>query len=207
MTKLDDLTTAPSDLVTMTQLGRHFGVSQPTIRHYLTKGMPFVTEANRKKGIAWEFSLSECKEWFEQQEQAKTALHNQKIQEQQEDAGIIAARIKKLNIESDRLSLRLAKERGELVEIQLVAQLVESQMTTLRTHLLALPIKLTPILIGQTDAAVIKETISSYIREALEELSEDSVLESVVPEVNEDVVYEPDKRSPLDELLGVDDDD
>lgn len=204
MDELEDQSIQPSDLVSLNGLARAFQCSEPTIRNYIARGMPYVTQADRKTGTAWEFSLSECKEWFNEQEEAKQLIHSQKQQEQEEDAGIVAARIAKLNVETERLQLRLARERGELVPIEKVADLVEGQMTTLRTHLLALPIKLAPILTGQTDQKVIKETIASYIREALEELAEDKVMESVAPEVEENVVHSPQRASPLDVALEID---
>ena len=207
MNNLESLESSASDICSLNEMARQFGVSEPTIRNYVAKGMPYVTKADRTKGQPWEFSLSECLEWFEDQQAAKQSQQAA----QQEDEGIIAARIAKLNVETDRLQLRLAKERGEVVPIEKVAEIVESQMTTLRTHLLALPIKLAPILTGQTDTKVIKDTVSSYIREALEELAEDRVMEDVIPDVDEDMVDTPEESSKssvathLDSVFGIED--
>lgn len=202
----DDLQSSPSDIVSLTELCRSIPCSRPTAMNYIALGMPYVTKASRDTGTPWEFSLTECREWLADYASQKQAQHEQKLQEQEEDAGIVAARIAKLNVETERLQLRLARERGELVPIEKVAEIVEGQMTTLRTHLLALPIKLAPILTGQTDQKAIKDMITSYIREALEELAEDKVLEGVAPEINEDVVHPPDKPSRLDQILEIADD-
>jgi hypothetical protein len=198
-------TTAPiSDLISLTQLCKALGVSRPTCMNYIALNMPVVTTANRAAGIPWEFSLSECQEWLSERDQEKQANHSQKMQEQIEDAGIVAARIAKLNVETERLQLRLARERGELVPIEKVAEIVEGQMTTLRTHLLALPIKLAPILVGH-DAEFMKEKISGYIREALEELAEDKVVDGVTPDQVDELVYDEDAgmTDPLEHLLGI----
>lgn len=193
-----------SDLVGMTELGRAIICSTPTIRHYIQMGMPYVTKGDRNTGTAWQFSLSECREWIADRDAELQAKHSKKQQEQEEDAGIVAARIAKLNVETQRLELRLARERGELVPIDRVAEIVESQMTTLRTHLLALPIKLAPVLVGH-DVDGMKEKITAYIREALEELAEDKVLEQVTPDQVDELVHDEAKAHPLDALLEVED--
>jgi hypothetical protein len=174
--------------------------------NYVALGMPYVTKADRNTGVPWEFSLSESREWLKDRQIELDGQHAAKMAEQEEDAGITEARRKKIEVETQRLELRLSRERGELVPIDKVAELVESQMTTLRTHLLALPVKLTPILTGHTDPLYIKKTIDSYIREALEELAEDRVLEGVSPDMSGDVVHSPDKAHPLDAVLGIEDD-
>jgi phage terminase Nu1 subunit (DNA packaging protein) len=174
--------------------------------NYIAGGMPFVTKADRASGTPWEFSLSECKEWLADRDAELQASHSQKQKEQEEDAGIVAARIAKLNVETERLELRLARERGELVPIDRVAEIVESQMTTLRTHLLALPIKLAPVLVGH-DVEGMKEKITAYIREALEELAEDKVIEQVTPDQVDELVHGEEKAHPLDAVLGIEDAD
>jgi phage terminase Nu1 subunit (DNA packaging protein) len=165
--------------------------------------MPYVTKADRATGTPWEFSLSECREWLADRDAELQANHSQKQREQEEDAGIVAARIAKLNVETERLELRLARERGELVPIDRVAEIVEGQMTTLRTHLLALPIKLAPVLVGH-DVDGIKEKITAYIREALEELAEDKVIEQVTPDQVDELVHGEEQAHPLDVLLEID---
>lgn len=199
----ETVTDNPSDLVSLTELCRAIPCSRPTAMNYIALGMPFVTEADRNKGIPWEFSLTECREWLADYSMKKQEQHERKIQEQDEDAGIVAARIAKLNVETERLQLRLARERGELVPIDRVAEIVEGQMTTLRTHLLALPIKLAPILVGH-DVDSMKEKITQYIREALEELAEDKVMESVTPDQVDELVHGEDQTHPLDVVLGID---
>lgn len=204
--RLKIMTKSISDIVSLTELTRHFHVSRPTVMNYISLGMPYVTKADRAAGLPWEFSKSECDEWIHDQDEIKQQKANDKFQEQKEDAGIIAARIKKLEVETERLHLRLSKERGEVVPIDDVAEIVENQMTVLRTHLLALPIKLAPILSGHTDTKYIQDTIKSYIREALEELAEDAVMEHVLPDMSEDTVHEPSKPDPLSVILGIEDD-
>jgi len=196
----DGALSSSPQLVSLTELGRALVVSRPTVMNLIQQGMPYVTKADRAKGVAWEFDLEEVKEWIAERDFGKQAA---KKMEQQEASEIIAARVAKLQVETDRLQLRLARERGEVVPIDSVAELVEGQLTTLRTHLLALPIKIAPVVAGHTDVEEIKQTITSYIREALQELCEDKIMEGLVPEVNEDVVMPPNEHSHLDEMLGI----
>ena len=205
MDELETTSSAPNDIVSLTELCRAFPCSRPTAMNYIALGMPYVTKADRSTGTPWEFSLSECKEWLADRDAELQATHSAKQQEQEEDAGIVAARIAKLNVETERLQLRLARERGELVPIDKVAEIVEGQMTTLRTHLLALPIKLAPVLVGH-DVESMKEKITAYIREALEELAEDKVIEQVTPNQVDELVHGEAQAHPLDAVLEIDGD-
>jgi terminase small subunit / prophage DNA-packing protein len=163
-------------IVGRTELGRRWNVSPPTIQNYITRGMPVVTVADRDKGIPWEFDTDECDEWLKEYEDERSSRVNDK-DDTEENSAIIKARIEKLQVETKRLELRLSRERGELVPINDVARIVEQQYTTVRSHLLALPNKLAPMVAGKTDIAELNSILTSYINEALSELVTDAVMQ------------------------------
>lgn len=154
-----------SDLLSLQQLQREFGLSNWKARKLITEGLPVVTEADRSKGIQWAFSRSEVEDWFDQRsEDEEPVLTSSKAIEQ--------ARIEKLRVQTEREQLRLDKERGELVPIEDVLDIVTQQYASLRAHLLAIPQKASPLVVGRTDVREIEDTLTRYIKEALEELQE-----------------------------------
>ena len=162
--------------VGMTELGRELKRSMPSIRNYIALGMPVVTEADRDKGIAWEFDLQDCKDWYEEYQEQKTLSTNKSDQSEiYEHEDIVAARKKKIEVETERLQLRLEQERGELVPIDAIVTVVERQYGSVKAHLLALPDKLAPMLVNRSDVKEINELITEYVYEALDELRQDVV--------------------------------
>ena len=164
-------------IVNLTQLTRLLGVSAPTVRNYIARGMPVLTEANRKAGIEWEFDKYDCIEWYENFQDEKLREEEERIANEEEDDALRQARLEKLKVETARLELRLRREQGELVPIESIARIVEQQYTSVRQQLLSLPHKLAPLLAGKTDIREINEVLSDYINETLLELKEDATLE------------------------------
>jgi hypothetical protein len=150
--------------------------------------MPFITEGNRSTGAQWEFDKQDCLDWYEKYQDQ---LLEEKAQREEENADednseIVKARIKKLEVETQRLELRLQRERGELVPIEDVARIVEQQYAMVKAHLLALPNKLAPIVAGQTDIPTIDSLLTSYVTEALAELSIDAVITEEQADADQD---------------------
>lgn len=177
--------------VSRTELARALGKTVRQLETLLQRGMPVVTMADRAAGIQYEFDEADCREWLEDYEDQ---LHSEaeikrQIQEiaTEENEDIVKARIAKLEVETKRLQLRLEKEQGELVPIDAIAAVVDRQFASVKAHLLALPAKLSPMLINISDRKEIDEVMTSYIHEALEELSNDAVyvLEAEIEELDE----------------------
>jgi len=165
-----------NDTLNLTQLCRILGVSAPTVRNYIAKGLPVITEANRKAGVEWEFSKTECLDWYEQFQDEKLRIEEERLANEEDDDALRAARLEKLKVETARLELRLRREQGEVVPIDSIARIVEQQFTSVRQQLLSLPHKLAPLLAGKENVQEINELLSSYIHETLSELKEEATL-------------------------------
>lgn len=74
--------------------------------------------------------------------------------------------------QADRQELALARERGELVPVELVGEAVGSDYTRVRARLLAMPTKAAALLAPETDTAICQSILDDLVREALSELSD-----------------------------------
>ena len=57
------------EVVNRVELAKILGVSLPTIDAYVRRGCPYVSKADREKGIPWEFNTAAVIDWriFEDQ--------------------------------------------------------------------------------------------------------------------------------------------
>ena len=83
------------------------------------------------------------------------------------------ARARKLAAEAELAEIAVAKARGAVVEIDVVARVVSEEYAATRAKLLSLPSKLGPMAAIETSATACQELIERGIVEALEELSGD----------------------------------
>lgn len=98
------------------------------------------------------------------------------------DQELIQKRIDKLNVDIRRLTARLYKEENILVPVDAVKDIIEAEYNIVRTTLLAIPTKMSPMLINKTDPDEIFGVAMSIIREALDELSDANDLQTRLPE-------------------------
>ena len=86
------------------------------------------------------------------------------------------ARARKTAAEAELAEIAVAKARGQLVEIELVAKAVSDEYAATRAKLLALPSKLGPMVAIETASIACQDLIERGIVEALEELSADGAV-------------------------------
>lgn len=174
-----------SEHLSMQQLSVRYRVSRPTIMNYVSRGMPFVQEADRSKGIPWLFDAEACDLWIAEQEDEKQLQRLVELEqteiESEADEDIKRERIRKLQVEIKILEQRYLERRGELIPVDEILDVVEAQYRKVRAQLLSLPQKLAPTLAVKTDVAEIDDIITDYVNDALSELVEDEV----VPEAKE----------------------
>lgn len=171
-------------IVNRTELGIALGgLSDKQIKGLINKGMPVITQADRSRGIAYEFDEQDCYDWYADYESVKQQEARIKRMEadaaKEGDSDLKAAKLTKINLENARLRLRLEKEQQQLVPIELVAEIIDGQLLNVKTQLLALPHKLAPLLAAGGEVQDVDDTIASYINETLEELSTEAVLQGV----------------------------
>ena len=147
-------------------LAKFYGVSLPTISQWVGKGCPFISKGGQ--GRKWVFSSSAVTTWREDQiaQQALGDVSSLDIDE---------ARRRKLAAEAALTELDLSHRRGELIEVELIADLVGDEYANVRAKILALPTKLAPLLLGVASLAEARGIIESGIIEALEELTADEI--------------------------------
>jgi phage terminase Nu1 subunit (DNA packaging protein) len=152
--------------VNKADLAQLMGVSSVTIGQWVSKGCPYVQKG--ALGKSWVFDVPEVVSWREEQV-ALQAVGDTKSLDIEE------ARRRKVAAEAALTELDLAKRKGELVEIEDVAQSVGEDYANLRAKLLSLPVKLAPQAAGISDAAELQDLAESLVHEALEELVSDGI--------------------------------
>lgn len=139
-----------------------FGVSLTTIGGWVRRGCPFLVAGS--KTVPWEFDTAAVARWREQQ--AAIAA-----QGDTSDLDIDEAKRRKLAAEAALAEIDLARARGEVVEIEQVAEVIGEQFSALRARLMAMPSKVAPLVIGVGDLGEVREVIDDHVRDALAELS------------------------------------
>jgi len=163
-----------SDLphVTKAELGRLMGASIPTVSQWVSKGCPYVQKGS--KGKQWIFNVPDVVAWRGEQIAIQAVGDTKSLD-------IDEARRRKVAAEAALTELDLSVRRGELVEVEVVADTVGEDYANLRAKLLSFPVKLAPQVVGMEDAGEIQSLSESLIHEALEELVSDGLYERAAP--------------------------
>ena len=86
-----------------------------------------------------------------------------------------AERARLAHHQANKAALDEQEVRGELVRAEDVTRSVSDAFRRVRARLLSLPTKLTPIILGSTDAVEVKNAIEAGVLEALAELTRETV--------------------------------
>ena len=170
------MTESVSPSTNATTLASYFKVSGRTIANWRTLGLPMLSR-NR-------YDIAACIEWYADWKSAqamKTVTGTKFVDEE-------SASLRKLVAEAEMKEIQVAKERGELVNVQDSVKALERFTTPLRSALLGFPSRVSPYLVmvpSQTDAAIILE---SNIRDLMDRMAE--AVEVEEPEIEEDDVEE-----------------
>jgi len=156
----------PPGFVSQLQLAELLGVTPKTIRAWERQGCP--VEEKARRGKPSKYSIAAVFRWRE--EQARLAASGDLDAMDME-----AARRRKLAAEAAAAELALARERDEVVEIELVSKEVGAALAACRSRLLQVGAKVAPQCELTPDAAAVKELIDDAIFEALDEISGDAL--------------------------------
>lgn len=99
------------------------------------------------------------------------------VQETTENAGgvvasIAAAKLKQAQLDIEKRRLELAKANNEVLEVEVVANLLESVAATVKATLLAIPPRLAPILAAEDDVPTVYSMIEQEVHAVLEGLQD-----------------------------------
>ena len=153
--------------VNKSALAETFGVSLPTVNAWVRRGCPVVQKGSKSR--QWLFNTAEVAAWRED-EAAAAAVGDTAKMDMDED------RRRNEAAKAAMSELDLAKRRGELIEIESVAEYVGEEYSRIRAKLLALPVKIAPMLETTETLQQRREIIEDGISECLAELSADDEL-------------------------------
>lgn len=91
----------------------------------------------------------------------KTDVLTWAAQRDNDTEDIEQAKLRKLIAEASREELKLAVERKEVVEVEEVLSVVETEYANVRAKLLSLPTKATPLIVGVSDQADIAQRLKA----------------------------------------------
>jgi len=97
------------------------------------------------------------------------------------DSELSAARARLATEQADTVAMKNAVARRDLLPRADVHMAVTGAFARVRSKLLALPSKVTPVLLGLSSAAQINQALTSAVHEALHELASTQVVGSVEP--------------------------
>lgn len=142
------------------------GISRTAFSQWIKKGCPY--EQKGSQSGQWVFDTAAVIRWREEQA-ALNAMGDTA------DIDLDEARRRKTAAEAALVEIEVSKRRGEVIEIEHVAEAVGEDYANVKAKLLALPTKLAPQLIGMENPVEIQAILADMITEALEELTVDGI--------------------------------
>lgn len=118
-----------------------------------------------------QYELGPCMAWYIRYLQ--NALEKRGPNVNPDTPDLLAEKTRLAREQGDKLAIENSIKRGELVYVNDVVQTWADHIASARAKLLAMPTKLAPQLVSQSNANVIASRIREEIDNALDELSED----------------------------------
>ena len=139
-----------------------FGVSTNTIKTWLRKGCP--ADKPGTNGRAWVLNLTDMIRW--QNDQTRIRAESKGREDDVEEA-----RRRKLVAEAELSEIQVKKERGEVIDIELSGKMLDKVLANVTAKLLAMPHKVAPYLLNQTNTTDVIEILTPYIHDTIKELA------------------------------------
>lgn len=152
-------------IVNKAELAEILGVSLNIVDSMLRHGMPCKSRGNIGKGTGYEIDVGEVMKWQVDQAVKEVAEHFDAV-------NLDEARRRKVAAEAALAELDLALKRGDAVSLQVVAKRWAGMVTAFKYRCLAIPAKLAPVLVAETDLVAVRGMLEREIHEALDELTE-----------------------------------
>ena len=154
------------EVVNRAELARLFDVSLPTVDSWRRRGLP--VEQGGGRGRPMRFSLPAAIAWRLEQEAG----------EDDRDAVVSfeEARTAKMVAEAELARIELQKRRGEVVELDVVAELAEAAFGVVRQRVLGLASKVAAQVATAGSAAKARGILEREAREILDELADGNEL-------------------------------
>ena len=148
-----------SEKLSLKGLSKAFGVSQVSVRNWITKGIPC-----KRTSRGYTFDLTEAIQWREKHLQESKQGCNNEYEAARTEKEIYRAKMAKLNYE---------RLEGSLVYSKDVKEAAFESVRLLRDQLLNIPGRVAPIIAAEKDPKKTHEILDKEIRQCLESLAGD----------------------------------
>ena len=155
----------------MKEVGDHLDLSMTSIKELLREGI--IPSSKGPGGL----DLEACRVAYIRNLRGKAAGRIKQTPQPVADGAIElnAERARLAHHQANKAELDERETRGELVRAEDVTRAVSDAFRRVRARMLSMPTKLTPVVLGSTDAVEVKDAIEAGVLEALAELTLETV--------------------------------
>ena len=146
--------------ITSAEFAADHGVSLRRVQQWIAEGMPY-RDVNGERRIA----RVDANKWLRAYEREQAEARAKK------PSGLVESEERKAAADAQLAELKLAREQGQVVEIEETRRTVAAMLTQLRAQLLSLPARWAPKVVGIKTVAEASLTLEAAIHEALTALS------------------------------------
>lgn len=145
-------------IVNRSGLAEMFGVALPTVDGWVRQGVPVVQRGGR--GRQWEFDTADVANW----------IRDKAVAEATGDVQADEAELKrrKLQAETTKAELELAKAKGEVATIRDFERAQAAAFAQIRANIMNVPQRVVIQLLGETDESEFKRKLRAELTLALE---------------------------------------
>lgn len=148
------------NIVGLGEFARIIGRTENYCRECIQDGMPVAQRGDR--GTSWQIETGPAIWWLMQREASRARGADERVRHD--------PKVRREFAQAELAEMNVAVRRGELAPVDLLRQALGAAVTRARTRLLALPVKLAPVVVGMK-APEAKAAIEQAVHEALAELA------------------------------------
>lgn len=158
-------------MATLKQVGEHLDLSVSSVSEMVRDGV--IPPSKGPGGL----DLDACRVAYIRNLRGKAAGRIKQAPQPVADGALElnAERARLAHHQANKAELDERETRGELVRAEDVVRSVSDAFRRVRARMLSMPTKLTPVVLGSTDAVEVKEAIEAGVLEALAELTLETV--------------------------------
>lgn len=149
---------AKGQIATRAGLAEVFGVALPTVDGWVRNGCPYITKGGR--GKQWEFDTADVAGWL--RDRAVADATGDQVTDEAE------LRRRKLQAETSKAELELAKAKGEVATIRDFERAQAAVFAEIRTNVMNVPQRVVVQLLGESDETIFKQKLRAELALALE---------------------------------------
>lgn len=152
-------------IVNKRQLADIFGISLPTVRSWIDKGMPVVTLGS--EGLDYEFSTADVLKW-----RRKAIREGEFNKGRAPDMRRLKAKVETLELTEELKQIDLESLRNSYVVKEDADESILWAKEVIEKETLSLAEQVTPQILGITDEASVESILETYIHQTMSKLSD-----------------------------------